>query len=86
MKDKGTYRLPLRNVGYLLYHVAKNDIYDPDLFTNFESFYREITSTSMTARHAMGGLYGYYRSNQGTQYGVDFWENHLQKLSADLHV
>lgn len=86
IKDKGTYRLPLRNTGFLLYHVAKNDIYDPELFTKLESHYREIASTSMTPRHAMGGLYGYYRSNQGTKYGVDFWEEHVQKNSAGLHV
>lgn len=86
IKDKGTYRMPLRNTGFLLYHLAKNDIYDPDLFANFEAVYREISSTSMTARHAMGGVYGYYRSNQGTKFGVDFWEEHLQKVSAHLHV
>lgn len=63
MKDKGTYRLPLRNIGFLLYHLAKNNIYDPDLFANFEASYREITSVSMTSRHAMGGVYGYYKSN-----------------------
>lgn len=86
VKDKGSYRLPLRNTGYLLYHVAKSEIYDPDLFANFEAVYREITSISMTARHAMGGVYGYYRSNQGTKYGVDFWEDHLQRNSEGLHV
>lgn len=34
----------------------------------------------------MGGVYGYYRSNQGTKFGVDFWEDHLQKVSAHLHI
>jgi hypothetical protein len=63
IKDKGTYRLPLRNIGYLLYHVAKSEIYDPALFQGFENIYREITSVKMTSRHAMGGVYGYYRSN-----------------------
>ena len=41
--------------------------------------YREISVVKMTARHAMGGLFGYYRSNQGTQYGVDFWEENMLK-------
>lgn len=86
IKDKGTYKLPLRNLGFVLYHIAKNDIYDPDLFQKFEETYREITSTSMTARHNMGGVYGYYRSNQGTRYGLDYWEEHLQKNSQYLHV
>jgi hypothetical protein len=57
--------------------MAKSDIYDPALFEGFESAYREISSVTMTARHAMGGVYGYYRSNQGTKYGMDLWEEHL---------
>lgn len=86
MKEKGQYRLPLRNLGYLHYHIAKNDIYDPELFTKIEEGLREITSTSMTARHNMGGVYGYYRSNQGTKFGLDFWEDHLQKNAQYLHI
>ena len=69
--------MPLRNVGYLLYHMAKSDIYDPAVYEGFENAYREISSTKMTARHAMGGMYGYYRSNQGTKYGIDLWEEHI---------
>jgi hypothetical protein len=66
--------------------VAKSEIYDPALFQGFEDVYREIKSIKMTSRHAMGGVYGYYRSNQGTKFGVDFWEDHLQKNSTNLHV
>ena len=86
IKDKGSYKLPAKNIAYLLYHVAKSEIYDPDLFAGFENIYREVTSTRMTARHAMGGVYGYYRSNQGTRYGVDYWEEHLLKNSQTLHA
>ena len=86
IKHKGSYKLPAKNIAYLLYHVAKSEIYDPDLFAGFEGVYREVTSTKMTARHAMGGVYGYYRSNQGTHYGVDYWEGHLATNSATLHV
>lgn len=57
------YKLPLRNVAYVLYHVAKSEIYDPALFESFENSYREISSTDMASRQAMGGVYGYYRSN-----------------------
>jgi hypothetical protein len=57
--------------------MAKSDIYDPALFEGFENSYREISSVTMTARHAMGGVYGYYRCNQGTKYGMDLWEEHL---------
>jgi hypothetical protein len=34
----------------------------------------------------MGGVYGYYRLNLGTKYGMDLWEDHLQKNSQGLHV
>ena len=42
IKDKSSYKLPLRNVAYVLYHMAKSDIYDPDLVLKFENTYREI--------------------------------------------
>jgi hypothetical protein len=86
IKDRGTYRLPLRNLSYLLYHIAKNDIFDPEFFAKVEEGLREITSTEMTARHNMGAVYGYYRSNQGSRFGLDYWEEHLQKNSPYLHV
>lgn len=66
MKDKGQYKLPLRNVAYLLYHLAKKDFYDPDFILKMENESRLATSTQMEARHCFGGLYGYYRLNQGT--------------------
>lgn len=76
--------MPLRNIAYMIYHMAKSDIYEPDVFLNFEKELRTITSISMTSRHAMGGVYGYYRSNQGTKFGVEFWEEHLEKNMEDL--
>ncbi len=76
----------MRNISYLLYHVAKNDIYDPALFASFEAVLKEITSTTMTPRHSMGAVYAYYRSNQGSKQGLDFWEDHLKKNSDGLHV
>ncbi len=70
----------------MLYHIAQREIYDPDLFANLEATYQEITSNVMTSRHAMGAVYAYYRSNQGTKFGVDFWEDHLEKNSAGLRT
>jgi len=54
--------------------MAKSDVYDPDLVLNFEKEMRTISSTDMTSRHAMGAVYGYYRMNQGTEEGLEFWE------------
>jgi hypothetical protein len=66
--------------------MAKSEIYDPLLIENFENGYREATSFKMASRQSMGAVYAYYRLNQGTKYGVDFWEDLLQKNSAGLHV
>lgn len=43
-----------------------------------------ISSTSMSSRHAMGAVYGYYKSNQGTREGLQFWEEQLEKNLSDL--
>jgi hypothetical protein len=50
--------------------MAKSDIYDPDLILKIESEMKSITSDSMTSRHAMGGLYGCYVTNQATLDGI----------------
>jgi hypothetical protein len=63
LKDRSGYRVPLRNTAYLLYHIAKSDIYDPEIFTRFEKEVRTVASNKMTSRHAMGAVYGYYKSN-----------------------
>ena len=38
----------------------------------------------MASRLSMGAVYGYYRSNQGTKAGLEFWEEHLDKLKDGL--
>ena len=86
MKEKGSYRIPLRNTAYLLYHLAKSDVYDPDVFARFEKEVRTVASNKMTSRHAMGALYGYYRSNQGTMYGLEFWEENMTNNLEDLRT
>jgi hypothetical protein len=63
MKSKENVRIPLRNMGFLLYHMAKSDIYDPDLVLGMEKELSTMQTSKMTSRHAMGGLYGYYRLN-----------------------
>jgi hypothetical protein len=86
LKERNNYKIPLRNSAYLLYHISKKDLYDPDLVMKLEGQYRLVTSTTMTARHCMGGLYGLYRLNQGTQAGIEFWEEQMVPLAEYLHV
>ena len=66
--------------------MAKADLYDPDLVLKLEAQYRLVTSTTMTARHCMGALYGLYRLNQGTLAGIEFWEEQMQPLAQYLHI
>ena len=40
----------------------------------------------MTARIAFGALYAYYKSNQGTRFGIDFWESKLEDHISDMHA
>lgn len=86
LKERNNYKIPLRNSAYLLYHIARKDLYDPDLVMKLESQYRLVASTSMTARHCMGALYGLYRLNQGTAHGIEFWEEKMEELAPYLHV
>lgn len=40
----------------------------------------------MNARFAFGALYGYYKSNCGTRFGVDFWESKLEDHIDEMHA
>ena len=76
--DKANYRLPLKNMAYLLYNMCHKGVYDPVIYEKFEENYQVTSSEHMRARFAYGGLFAYYRSNQGTMFGIDFWESKLE--------
>jgi hypothetical protein len=40
----------------------------------------------MCARVCFGALYAYYKTNQGSLYGIDYWESHLEDNLESLHV
>lgn len=40
----------------------------------------------MASRHCFGALYAYYKSNQGSQAGIDFWEAQMERKGDNLHV
>ena len=73
-------------MSYVLYNMAYAEIYDPSVFEQFEKNYRIASSKVMSGRIAFGGLWAYYKSNQGTQYGVDFWTSKLQDHITDMRV
>lgn len=45
IKDRNAYNLPLRNQAFLFYHIAKSEIYDPDLFLSFENQVKSVMIT-----------------------------------------
>lgn len=61
-------------------------VYDPLIYEKFEAQYRTAERKHVTARHAYGALVAYFRSNQGTPYGVDFWESLLEDEIEMLHA
>ena len=69
-----------------MYNMTQSDMYDPSVFENFEKLYNTTSSKHMSGRIAFGTLWAYYKSNQGTLYGVDFWTSKLQDHIDDIRV
>ena len=40
----------------------------------------------MSGRYAFGALWAYFKTNQGTMYGIDFWTAKLQDHIEDMRV
>ncbi len=77
MNDRNQYKLPLRNIAYMLYHMAKRDMYDPDFIRKMENESLINSSNKVEARHCFGALYGYYRLNQGNISCIRMWEDRM---------
>lgn len=86
VKQEKAYLLPQRNIGFLLFQMAKNKMWMPEVFKGFEAQYPNLVSKELTTRHAYGGLWAYYYSNQGSLEGIDFWEKTLEQNSNKLHL
>lgn len=70
----------------MLYNIDIEDMYVPHLYAKFESQYRMAGEDHLTSRHCFGALHAYYRSNLGSQYGIDFWEAQMERRINGLHV
>jgi hypothetical protein len=86
LHDSGKYRLPLKNMAYLIYNMTFDNIYDPLVYEKFEANYKITSGKHMNARIAFGAIYAYYKSNQGTLFGVDFWESIHEDHIDGMHV
>ncbi len=67
-----------------MYHMAKNNIHEAEIYRGFEEKFRESIGKEVAARHAMGALYGYYKSGLGTKQGLDLWEAKMDGIKQDL--
>ena len=73
-------------MAFILYNMQVTGIYDPSIFEFFEKEYRTTSSKNMSGRSAFGALWAYYKSNQGTLYGIDFWTAKVQDDIKDIRV
>ena len=69
----------------MLYNMTFKHVYDPLIYQKFEESLKMASDKHMSARIAFGALYAYYRTNQGTRFGIDFWESKLEDNIATLH-
>lgn len=84
--ERGNYGVQLKNVAFILYNMIKADHYDPGIFSKFEEHYKITEQKWLESRHCFGAVYAYYKSNQGSRYGIDFWEAQLDQHMETLHV
>jgi hypothetical protein len=84
--DKASYSTNVKNMAFLLYNMVYRDIYDPKLFEKLEGFYKTVEIKHLETRHCYGAVWAYYKSNQGSRFGIDFWEALLEKNLETLHV
>lgn len=73
-------------MAYLIYNMTFDNIYDPLVYEKFEANYKITSGKHMNARIAFGAIYAYYKSNQGTLFGVDFWESKHEDYIDGMHV
>jgi len=70
----------------LLYNMSIKEVYDPLVYEKFENHLRVADRTNVTARHAYGALVAYFRSNQGSQFGIDYWQSVLEDEIETMHA
>ena len=91
--------IPINKRAYILYHMAKQNVYDPDFVIHMEQgllIERSITDLGdegdnrgekdLTARYAFGAVCSYWRMNYGTAYGLKYWETYMLNQAQDLHI
>lgn len=91
--------IPVNKRAYILYHMAKQKVYDPTFFELMEEglilqdpnakLKKESTvkgENNITARYAMGAVIGYWRMNGGSAWALQYWMQYLEQQAKDLHI
>lgn len=84
--DERAYDIPLRNIAFVLYHSAKEGLFDNLLYKQFEQNYHRLISTKIQPREAFAGVWACYTTGIASADGLAFWENKLEDLNHGLHI
>jgi hypothetical protein len=103
--------VPINKRAYVLYHMAKQGLHDPQFFIMMErgmflqdnetndlnetrkSYVvkskirsKELGEDFLSARYAFAGLFAYYKTHCGTEFGRQYYELRLKQRKQHLHV
>lgn len=56
------------------------------IFQKFEESYKTASSDNLEARHCFGALWAYYKGNQGSRFGMDWWTSKLEDNLDGMHA
>jgi hypothetical protein len=87
-KDMGKYPYSVHRVGYIMYHMALNNIMDTEFFDYLDA---QINLTVANAniiyiRTLYGLLYAYYKFNRGKNENIYYFEKCLEDSPRDMHM
>ena len=96
MKSGGNTDIPVNKRAYVMYHMAKQRIYDKELMSMMEeglqNFMEADTQAKLndsivtghanvTGRYAMAAVIGYWRTNLGSAWALKYWELQMKDNS-----
>ena len=94
LRHMGFPEIPVPKRAYVIYHMAKSGVYDPEALTGLEknlslSHGRTVDipgESNLQPRACFGAVAGYWKLNYGSAEALKYWEYQLLKYSKDLHV
>ena len=84
IRKQNNFDLPINKRVYILYHMGKQDVYDPEFFYQMETGLNLKDSVNeemgikgerlMNARYSMAAVVAYWRSNCGSAWALKYYE------------